>query len=104
MGSFGEGVALFEGVGFLHDLSAGDLAEVGAGAAGWVAGLGGEVFGEVGGDFAEGVEDDGGFLEGDHVVHGLDEGGEVVVEFSDDDVGGDADSLKRAKVAANHGR
>src|SRR6478736_9671814 len=63
-----------------------------------------EISGEVGGDFAESVEDDGGLLERNHVVHGANECRQVVVEFGYHDVGRDPDSPKRAKVAANHGR
>ena len=64
----------------------------------------GEVLGQVGRDLAEGVEDDGGFLEGNHLIHGAGERQQIVVEFGHHDVGRDADSPKRAKVATNHGR
>jgi hypothetical protein len=62
VGSLGQGVALFECLGLFDDLATGDATQVGAGG-GREVGLRGEVSGEVGGDFAEGVEDDGGFLE-----------------------------------------
>jgi hypothetical protein len=63
-----------------------------------------EISGEVSGDFAEGVEDDSGLLERNHVVHRANERRQILIEFGYHDVGGDPDSPKRAKVAANHGR